>query len=166
MLQRFVPESDVPTSRNGFFHSNLPRLHSADRYPRRYEKRRADRTTHSGEYDRVFERTLAISNDPASQRRPRQRCNRRNSKYGPGANANILDRRDTCAEGRRESDAGTGANTEESGEQDNEYIARGWEPQAEDEDSGERSHDDHYIEAAYFVGERIGDSTAEDAADR
>ena len=146
-------------------HSKLPQLHSTDRYPCRHEKRSADRTTHSGKHDRVFERTLAISNDPTAQRRPRQRCKRRNSKHGSGANADILNRRDACAEGRREPDTGAGSNTEESCEQDVGYITRGREPEAEDEDSGECSHNNHHIKAAYFVGKRIGDSTAKYTVD-
>ena len=154
-----VESHDVPQWHSDI-HSKLPQLHSTNRNPRRHEKRSADRTAHSGEHDRVLERTLAISNDPTTQRRPRQRCKRRNGKHGSGANADVLNGRDACAEGGRESDAGAGTDTEESGEQDEGCVARGREPEAEDEDGGECTHDNHHIKAAYFVGKRIGDSTA------
>lgn len=70
-----------------------------------------------------------------------------------------------CAECRRESNAGTGTDTKESGEQDYGSVARSGQPEAEDHDSGECSHDDHHVEAAYFVGKGIWDGTAKYAAD-
>jgi len=63
---------------------------------------------------------------------------------------------------RGETHKGAGGEAVEGCEEDDGYVASRGEPEAEDEDAGEETHDDHGVKAAYAIRDPAGKGTPED----
>lgn len=75
----------------------------------------------------------------------------------------LLDRRDLSDEGGAQGDEGARREPEECGKGDQRCVAGCWNPQGEDEDRGQKRHDDEDVESPQFVRENAWNDSPKQA---